>query len=226
MAADPHAGAVQRRARRRGADRRAGGSARASSRSALQRARRGRSGLGARVAARFSRHALRAPAVGVSAARDRSHDPRRSWCGSTPAWRSAPAPTRPPRCAWNGSTARRCAGQQVVDYGCGSGVLAIAALKLGARRAYAFDIDPQALLATRENAADNGVAERLQLCERAAQLPQRLRRAAGQYPGRGAGVAGAGSSRRWWRRRRRCCWAEFWPRRRRKWQLPSGSGLI
>ncbi len=56
-------------------------------------------------------------------------------------------------------------GCNLVDYGCGSGVLALAALKLGARRAYAFDIDPQALLATRENALDNGVADRLCLCE-------------------------------------------------------------
>jgi ribosomal protein L11 methyltransferase len=63
-------------------------------------------------------------------------------------------------------------GCQVVDYGCGAGVLAIAALKLGARRAYAFDIDPQALLATRENAADNAVADRLQLCERASDIPR------------------------------------------------------
>ena len=63
------------------------------------------------------------------------------------------------------------AGQAVVDYGCGAGALAIAALKLGARHAVAFDIDPQALLATSENAADNGVADRLQLCERAADIP-------------------------------------------------------
>jgi ribosomal protein L11 methyltransferase len=62
-------------------------------------------------------------------------------------------------------------GVDVVDYGCGAGALGIAALKLGARRAYAFDIDPQALLATRENAIDNGVADRLQLCERADQIP-------------------------------------------------------
>lgn len=61
-------------------------------------------------------------------------------------------------------------GSTVVDYGCGAGALAIAALKLGARRAYAFDIDPQALLATRENAADNAVADRLQLCEKAADI--------------------------------------------------------
>jgi ribosomal protein L11 methyltransferase len=64
------------------------------------------------------------------------------------------------------------AGREVIDYGSGSGVLAVAALKLGARRAYAFDIDPQALLATRANAADNGVAERLQLCESESQLPR------------------------------------------------------
>lgn len=64
------------------------------------------------------------------------------------------------------------AGRDVVDYGCGAGALAIAALKLGARRAYAFDIDPQALLATRENAIDNAVADRLQLCERAADIPR------------------------------------------------------
>ena len=43
-------------------------------------------------------------------------------------------------------------GRDVVDYGCGSGILAIAALKLGAARALAVDIDPQALIATRENA--------------------------------------------------------------------------
>jgi len=57
----------------------------------------------------------------------------------------------------------RCAldGARVIDYGCGSGVLAIAALKLGAREAVAIDIDPQALMATRDNAARNRVAERL-----------------------------------------------------------------
>lgn len=52
-------------------------------------------------------------------------------------------------------------GKTVLDYGSGSGVLAIAALLLGAKYAYACDIDPQALLATRENAKLNGVAERL-----------------------------------------------------------------
>jgi ribosomal protein L11 methyltransferase len=49
------------------------------------------------------------------------------------------------------------AGLEVIDYGCGSGILGIAALLLGARRVHAVDIDPQALLATRENGERNGV---------------------------------------------------------------------
>jgi ribosomal protein L11 methyltransferase len=63
-------------------------------------------------------------------------------------------------------------GLEVIDYGCGSGVLGIAALKLGARCVHAFDLDPQALLATRENAADNEVAAGMHVCEDAQQLPQ------------------------------------------------------
>jgi len=53
------------------------------------------------------------------------------------------------------------AGRTVIDYGCGSGILAVAALKLGAARVIAVDHDPQALLATRSNAEANGVADRL-----------------------------------------------------------------
>jgi ribosomal protein L11 methyltransferase len=53
------------------------------------------------------------------------------------------------------------AGCTVIDYGCGSGVLAIAALKLGADRAIGVDNDPQALTATQDNAERNGVDERL-----------------------------------------------------------------
>jgi ribosomal protein L11 methyltransferase len=52
-------------------------------------------------------------------------------------------------------------GATVIDYGCGSGVLAIAALKLGAKAAVAVDIDPQAIIATLENAQRNGVDDRL-----------------------------------------------------------------
>ena len=50
-------------------------------------------------------------------------------------------------------------GRTVLDYGCGSGVLAIAALKLGCERAHAMDIDVQAITAARENAAQNGVQD-------------------------------------------------------------------
>ena len=52
-------------------------------------------------------------------------------------------------------------GKTFLDYGCGSGVLAIAALKLGCTSATGMDIDPQAITATRQNAADNGVGENL-----------------------------------------------------------------
>lgn len=55
-------------------------------------------------------------------------------------------------------------GRSVIDYGCGSGILAIAALKLGAASALAVDIDPQAVIATRENAIRNGVVNRLTVC--------------------------------------------------------------
>ena len=52
-------------------------------------------------------------------------------------------------------------GVEVIDYGCGSGILAVAAAALGARRVIAFDIDPQALRATGENARSNGVSDRV-----------------------------------------------------------------
>lgn len=54
-------------------------------------------------------------------------------------------------------------GKRVLDYGCGSGILAIAALLLGANQCVAVDIDPQALTATRENAILNGVLDRLEI---------------------------------------------------------------
>jgi ribosomal protein L11 methyltransferase len=47
----------------------------------------------------------------------------------------------------------------VLDIGCGSGILSIAALKLGAGRAFGVDTDPEAISAAKQNAADNGVAD-------------------------------------------------------------------
>ncbi len=54
-------------------------------------------------------------------------------------------------------------GADVLDFGCGSGILALAALKLGAARAVGVDNDPQALIATQDNAERNGVADRLEV---------------------------------------------------------------
>ena len=49
----------------------------------------------------------------------------------------------------------------LLDWGCGSGILAVAALKLGALRATATDIDPKALSTTRENGQNNGIGDQL-----------------------------------------------------------------
>src|SRR5580658_1504060 len=66
---------------------------------------------------------------------------------------------------------RPMAGARVIDYGCGSGVLAVASVKLGAADAHCFDIDPQALIATRDNAESNGVTDRVLLHNSAESLP-------------------------------------------------------
>jgi ribosomal protein L11 methyltransferase len=66
------------------------------------------------------------------------------------------------------------AGKSVLDYGCGSGILAIAAAKLGAKRVWAVDIDPQALLASDDNASENEVEDRIELFH-PAELPTSLR---------------------------------------------------
>ena len=50
-------------------------------------------------------------------------------------------------------------GLQVIDFGCGSGILAIASIKLGAKEVIATDIDPQALTATHSNQINNDISE-------------------------------------------------------------------
>lgn len=64
------------------------------------------------------------------------------------------------------------AGARVIDYGCGSGVLAVASARLGAAEAHCFDIDPQALIATGDNAEANAVSERVRLHSTTQSLPQ------------------------------------------------------
>lgn len=54
-------------------------------------------------------------------------------------------------------------GRTLLDFGCGSGILALAALKLGAAQAVGVDNDPQAVIATGDNAERNGEQERLQV---------------------------------------------------------------
>jgi ribosomal protein L11 methyltransferase len=62
-------------------------------------------------------------------------------------------------------------GRSIIDYGCGSGILGVAALKLGASRVTAVDIDPQALTAARDNAARNQVAADIIVQNADADLP-------------------------------------------------------
>ncbi len=57
--------------------------------------------------------------------------------------------------------AARVRGAAVLDVGCGSGILSLVALKLGAARARALDVDPEAVAVTAENAQRNGEADRL-----------------------------------------------------------------
>ncbi|EGR1131834.1 50S ribosomal protein L11 methyltransferase [Vibrio cholerae] len=54
-------------------------------------------------------------------------------------------------------------GKTVIDFGCGSGILAIAAIKLGAAKVIGIDIVPQALLASKDNAARNGVEDQIEV---------------------------------------------------------------
>jgi len=61
---------------------------------------------------------------------------------------------------------RVAGGERVLDVGCGSGVLSIAALRLGAASAVAVDIDEEAVIVARRNAEINGVAERIEASAR------------------------------------------------------------
>lgn len=62
-------------------------------------------------------------------------------------------------------------GKTVIDYGCGSGILAIAAVLLDAKIAYAVDIDPQAITATESNAEKNKVQDKVISC-----LPEQFKK--------------------------------------------------
>ena len=66
-------------------------------------------------------------------------------------------------------------GRDILDFGCGSGILALAAIKLGAARADGIDNDPQAIIASHDNAERNGIAAQLQ-----AVLPEQA--ASRRYP--------------------------------------------
>lgn len=65
---------------------------------------------------------------------------------------------------WIDSNAELIKDKIWIDYGCGSGILAIAAAKWGAKQVYCVDIDAQALIATRDNAARNKVLESCVIC--------------------------------------------------------------
>ncbi|SDI04406.1 50S ribosomal protein L11 methyltransferase [Pseudomonas panipatensis] len=97
---------------------------------------------------------------------------RRLWI--VPSWHAAPEPEAvnlllDPGLAFGTGThpttalclewldSQELAGDTVLDFGCGSGILAIAALLLGAKQALGTDIDPQALEASRDNASRNGI---------------------------------------------------------------------
>src|SRR5690606_34056768 len=98
---------------------------------------------------------------------------RRLWI--VPSWHAAPEPEAvnlllDPGLAFGTGThpttalclewldAQQLSGRQVLDFGCGSGILAIAALLLGAEQAVGTDIDIQAIEASRDNANRNGIA--------------------------------------------------------------------
>ena len=201
LAARPPQRPVRRRGRRTGGRRRARRRQPAARRARRRIARRRRAGLGA----------CHASAVRPLPDRDDF------WI--VPTWREIPAAARqvirldPGRAFGTGThpTTRMClrwiatqgaAGvvwPRALDYGCGSGVLAIAASRFGAREVDAVDIDPAAIETTRANALANGVAVRAGTPEDVAgPLPARRR----QHPRRAAQAARAAAVGARRRRRR------------------------
>ncbi len=85
-------------------------------------------------------------------------------------------------------------GIDVIDYGCGSGILAIAAAVLGAHRVTALDIDPQARQATVENARINGVSDRVKVVAEGAATGATADVAAGSIAGAVTSAAAAPAS--------------------------------
>ena len=83
----------------------------------------------------------------------------------------------------------------VLDVGCGSGVLSIAAAKLGFAPVRAFDFDPQAVEATERNAADNGVTVDVGLADLRDERPARCRSCTREHRRRGGRRAGAEAPR-------------------------------
>ncbi len=67
-------------------------------------------------------------------------------------------------------------GQTVFDIGCGSGILSIAAVRLGAERVIAVDIDPASVASTQENCALNGIGDEVEIAQGSSDLVQ-----AGQF---------------------------------------------
>jgi len=56
-------------------------------------------------------------------------------------------------------------GETIIDAGCGSGILSIGAVKLGAKSVFGMDVDPVAIIVARENIKINGLQDRIEVCE-------------------------------------------------------------
>jgi len=92
-----------------------------------------------------------------------SNPERHAWRSRlTPAWHLAQGPILRRNYAWSWWKNTFSQGKLSIDIGCGSGILSIAALKLGAARALAVDIDPASVKATAENSSANGVLDQVE----------------------------------------------------------------